>query len=400
MAEAPIARRSDRCDERPAEQPLPQSLSQRLLRGLLRRLPLIGTVAGLGLGGWLVATNDLAAIGAAFGRIGAGGLAAIVGVRAVIVLLCGLAWARVLAGLPPSGRPRTASGAPVEPPIESPLASSAEPSIETGAFVILRFVREGVNVLLPVASVGGEVVGWRLLTFWGVAGSLAAASLLADMLIQVATQVAFTGLGAGLLWRLPGEAAASLARWTTEAAAVSVVAVAAFFALQTLGAARGLERRLAGLGRRFLRSAAPGGTDAEAGAAGLLSVHEALDMVWARGRRGRIAQSVALHALAWGLGAAEIWIVLACIGVEVSLTEVLVLESLSQAIKSAAFAVPSGLGVQEGGFVVVGALFGLDAGTAIALSLAKRVPDVALGLPSLIVWQTLEAKRAQVLPPR
>ena len=399
MAEAPLARRSDRCDERPAEQPLPQSLSQRLLRGLLRRLPLIGTVAGLGLGGWLVATNDLAAIGAAFGRIGAGGLAAIVGVRAVIVLLCGLAWARVLAGIPPFGRPRTASGAPVEPPIESPLGSSAEPSIETGAFVILRFVREGVNVLLPVASVGGEVVGGRLLTFWGVAGSLAAASLLADMLIQVATQVAFTGLGAGLLWRLPGEAAAVLAWWTTQAAVVAVAAVTAFFALQTLGAARGLERRLAGLGRRFLRSAAPGGTDAEAGAAGLLSVQEALDMVWARGRRGRIAQSVALHALAWGLGAAEIWIVLACIGVEVSLTEVLVLESLSQAIKSAAFAVPSGLGVQEGGFVVVGALFGLDAGTAIALSLAKRVPDVALGLPSLIVWQTLEAKRAQVLPP-
>lgn len=385
MAEAP-ARRKQGCDEHPAERPLPR----RLLRGLLRRLPLIGTLVGLGLGVWLVTTNDLAAIGSAFGRIGPAGLAAIVGVRAVIVLLCGLAWASVLAGIPPSGRPRT--GVSAERP--------AEPPVETGAFVILRFVREGVNVLLPVASVGGEVVGGRLLTFWGVTGSLAAASLLADMLIQVATQVAFTVLGAALLWRLPGEAAATLAWWTTQAAAVAVAAVGAFFALQTLGAARGLERRLAGLGRRFLRSATPEGAKPGAGAAGILSVQEALDAVWARGRRGRIAQSVALHAVAWGLGAAEIWIVLACIGVEVSLTEVLVLESLSQAIKSAAFAVPSGLGVQEGGFVVVGALFGLDAGTAIALSLAKRVPDVVLGLPSLIVWQTLEAKRAQVLAPR
>ena len=389
MAESPV-RREERCqepgDRRHDRRPADPSLPQRLLRGLLRRLPLVGTLVGLGLGVWLVATNDLAAIGTAFGRIGAAGLAAIVGVRVVIVLLCGLAWASVLAGLPPSGRPRT--GAPAEPPVE------------TGAFVILRFVREGVNVLLPVASVGGEVVGGRLLTFWGVAGSLAAASLLADMLIQVATQVAFTGLGAALLWRLPGEAAAALAWWTTQAAVVAVAAVAAFFALQTLGVARGLERRLAGLGRRFLRSAAPEGAKPEGDAAGILSVQEALDAVWARGRRGRIAQSVVLHAVAWGLGAAEIWIVLACIGVEVSLTEVLVLESLSQAIKSAAFAVPSGLGVQEGGFVVVGALFGLDAGTAIALSLAKRVPDVVLGLPSLIVWQSLEAKRAQVLPPR
>jgi len=55
--------------------------------------------------------------------------------------------------------------------------------------------------------------------------------------------------------------------------------------------------------------------------------------------------------------------------------------------------------VQEGGFVVVCALFGIDAHTAIALSLAKRVPDVALGLPALLVWQNIEARRASVRPP-
>lgn len=354
------------------------SASRRLLRGFARRLPLIGTLAGLALGTWLVATNDLTAIGDAFGRIGALGLAGIVVVRALIVLLCGLAWARLLAGLAAA----------------VPGGAGGGRGIETGAFVILRFVREGVNVLLPVASVGGEVVGGRLLTFWGVAGSFAAASLLADMLIQVATQVAFTGLGAGLLWRLPGEAAATLARWTVEVAAVAVAAVAAFFALQRLGSARGLERRLAGLLRRVLGASEPGAS-APAGP----SVRDALDAVWARDRRGPLAQATLLHAAGWLLGAAEIWIVLACIGVEASLTEVLVLESLSQAIKSAAFPVPSGLGVQEGGFVFVGALFGLDAGIAIALSLAKRVPDVVLGLPSLLVWQTLEARRAQVLAP-
>lgn len=353
-----------------------------LLGGLLRRLPLLGTLAGLALGVSLVATNDLGAIGETFGRIGFAGLAAIVLVRAVIVLLCGLAWARILAGIPPSGR-----------------AGDAPSPVETGAFVILRFVREGVNVLLPVASVGGEVVGGRLLTFWGVAGSLAAASLLADMLIQVATQVAFTLLGTGLLWRLPGEAAASLARWTAQAAAVAVAVVAAFFALQTLGPARALERRLTGFGRRILRAGAPDAAGAGRAADAGLTVQDALDAVWARRRRGRILESLLLHLAAWLLGAAEIWIALACIGVEVSLTEVLVLESLSQAIKSAAFPVPSGLGVQEGSFVVVGALFGLDASTAIALSLAKRVPDVVLGLPSLLVWQVLEARRTQVLAP-
>lgn len=328
---------------------------------ILRRLPLVGTVLGLALAAWLVATNDLGAVATAFGRIGVAGLTAIVLVRAAIVLLCGIAWARILEGLSGAG---------------------------LGAFVVLRFVREGINVLLPVASVGGDVLGGRLLTFWGVAGALAAASILADMLIQVGTQALFAGLGALLLTRLDGEPAAELARFTLQVLGAVALVLAAFFAVQRLGAARFLESRIAALSRRFVREAEP--TRAPA-----MTVQDALDAVWARDRRGRLMQSVLLHFLAWTLGAAEIAIVLACIGTEsVTLSEVLVIEALSQAIKSAAFPVPSGLGVQEGGFVVVGALFGIDAGTAIALSLAKRVPDVALGVPALLVWQNIEARRA------
>jgi glycosyltransferase 2 family protein len=249
-------------------------------------------------------------------------------------------------------------------------------------------------VLLPVASIGGDVVGGRLLTFWGVAGALAAASILADMLIQVGTQALFALLGVGLLTRIEGDAAAELARWMMRALAVAALALSAFFALQRTGAVRHLERRLEALGRRFVREAEPRREPGNA-----QTVQDALDAVWSGGRRGRLAQSAALHLAAWILGSAEIWIVLACIGVEgVTLSEVLVIEALAQGIKSAAFPVPSGLGVQEGGFVVVGALFGIDAGTALALSLAKRVPDVVLGLPALILWQNLEARRAALRP--
>lgn len=339
-------------------------------RALLRRLPLLGTLLGLGLAVWLVATNDLAAVATAFGRIGLAGLAGIVLVRALIVFLCGLAWARLLDGLAPPG---------------------------TGPFVVLRYVREGINVLLPVASIGGDVLGGRLLTFWGVAGALATASILADMLIQVGTQALFAALGAALLLRLDGEPAAELAAWTFRALAVAALVVAAFFAVQRGGGARFVEDRLARLGRRLARAAEPG--PPESGPAAM-RVQEALDAVWHGGRRGRLVQAVVLHALAWTLGAAEIWIALTCIGIDgVGLAEVLAIEALSQAIKSAAFPVPSGLGVQEGGFVVVCALFGIDAGTAIALSLAKRVPDVVLGLPALIVWQNIEARRTGVQPP-
>ncbi|GLS42399.1 flippase-like domain-containing protein [Methylobacterium brachythecii] len=333
-------------------------------RALLRRLPLAGTVLGVALALWLISTNDVTAIGAAFGRIGFLGLTAVVLVRVGLILLCGLAWARTLDGLASTG---------------------------SAPFVILRFVREGINVLLPVASVGGEFVGGRLLTFWGITGTLAAASVMADMLIQVATEMAFVVVGVLLLQKVEGEQAASLARWTLEALAVAALLLAAFFALQRSGAARLIERRIVSLGRHV--SEAPANHEcAEPG------VQAALDAVWARGRRFGLAKAFLLHLTAWCLGAAEIWIALACLGIEIGVAEVIVLESLSQAIKSAAFPVPSGLGVQEGGFVIIGALFGIDAGTAIALSLVKRVPDVVLGLPSLIAWQVLEARRATVLP--
>nr|USU31013.1 lysylphosphatidylglycerol synthase domain-containing protein [Methylobacterium sp. OTU13CASTA1] len=337
-------------------------------RALLRRLPLIGTILGLGLGIWLVVTHDLHAVGEAFGRIGALGLIGIVLVRAAIVATCGFAWARLLTGLA---------------------------QVEAGAFLILRFVREGINVLLPVASVGGDVVGGRLLTFWGVAGSLAAASILVDMLMQVATQGLFALLGVVLLAQVGGGTAEALATWTAGALAVTAVIVAAFFAVQRSGAARDLVRRSTDRMRRWAgaavtpRNGAPGG------------VYDALDAVWAPDRRGALAAGFGLHLLAWGMGAVEIWIALACIGVEgVPWTEIVVIEALSQAIKSAAFPVPSGLGVQEGGFVLLGGLFGLDPGTALALSLAKRVPDVVLGVPALIAWQMLEARRATVVSPR
>ncbi|KQP31778.1 hypothetical protein ASF49_10130 [Methylobacterium sp. Leaf104] len=356
-----------RTAERPASRP---PWPARLGRHVLRRLPLAGTLLGLALGIWLIATNDLAAVADAFGRVGPGGLAAIVLVRVAVILLCGLAWGCVIQGLTGLGR------------------------AGTGAFVLLRFVREGINVLLPVASVGGDVVGGRLLTFWGTAGTLAAASILVDMLFQAGTQAVFALAGVGLLLQVGGEAAQALATWVLRVLAVTALLLAAFLAVQRSPAARALGRRAFGRLRRTFR-----GDGAEASPAGG-GVYDALDAVWARARWGRLAGSILLHLAAWGLGALEIWIALACIGVEsVSFTEVVVIEALSQAIKSAAFPVPSGLGVQEGGFVLLGSLFGIDAGTALALSLIKRVPDVVLGLPALLLWQALEARRAMILPP-
>jgi hypothetical protein len=77
----------------------------------------------------------------------------------------------------------------------------------------------------------------------------------------------------------------------------------------------------------------------------------------------------------------------------------LLLESLGQAVRTAAFVVPGALGVQEGGYLVLGTALGLTPQTALALSLAKRVREIVLGVPGLIAWQA-EAVSAFVRPGR
>jgi uncharacterized membrane protein YbhN (UPF0104 family) len=93
------------------------------------------------------------------------------------------------------------------------------------------------------------------------------------------------------------------------------------------------------------------------------------------------------------LGSIEVWLVLHLMGQPVGLSEALILESLGHAIRSAVFVVPGALGFQEGGYMVLGALFGLPPQVGLALSLAKRVRELLLGIPALVLWQLVEGKR-------
>ncbi len=69
-----------------------------------------------------------------------------------------------------------------------------------------------------------------------------------------------------------------------------------------------------------------------------------------------------------------------------------ILESLVSGARAAAFMVPGALGAVEGGLVVFGALFGLPPETALAVSLSKRVRELALGHPGLLAWPWVEGR--------
>jgi putative membrane protein len=101
--------------------------------------------------------------------------------------------------------------------------------------------------------------------------------------------------------------------------------------------------------------------------------------------RGRVAASFALSLVGWIVGTVEVWLALRFLGHPVDWVDALLLESIGQAIRGAAFMIPGSLGVQEGGYLLLAPLVGLPPDAALALSLAKRAREILLGLPGLLV---------------
>lgn len=241
----------------------------------------------------------------------------------------------------------------------------------------------GVNWLLPVAQVGGEVVKVRLLHLRGRDGALATATVVADKTIQAATQVVFALLGVGLL--AMREARTDLL-WTILLVVGPLSAgIYAFYRLQRSG----VFARLADVLERRLPWADELELAADAGA-----VDSALADIYAHRQRP-------VMGFAWRMGfrlalTAEVVLVLGWMGHPVGLADALILESLAQAARAAAFLVPAGLGAQEGGIVLVGLALGLPPEAGIALSLAKRVRELGVGVPALLAWQ-LEEGRGRIL---
>jgi hypothetical protein len=100
-----------------------------------------------------------------------------------------------------------------------------------------------------------------------------------------------------------------------------------------------------------------------------------------------------LDLASWVASVVEIRFALRLMGAPRGFGAVLVIESLLYALRSVAFAVPNAVGVQEAGYLALGAGFGLPPETALALSLLKRGRDLAIGLPALAAYQLIESRR-------
>ena len=240
------------------------------------------------------------------------------------------------------------------------------------------WIRESVNGLLPVARIGGEIVAYRMIFRSPMHGIDVAASLVADMTLSILTQASFAVVGLGLLL-LISRAPPGATQLVVGVAAALVLGVFLVWAQRagTLGTlARGLDRLAASRLRGVVTES--------------LRLDAALRALYAR--RRDIGACFAWQLVAWLLGAGEIWLALHFLGRPRSMLDAVVIEALIQAISSAAFVVPGALGVQEGGFLLIGAALGIDGTTALALATARRFRDLIVYFPGLIAWQCAEAR--------
>jgi putative membrane protein len=239
-------------------------------------------------------------------------------------------------------------------------------------------LREAIDRLLPVASVGGAIVGVRLLAWRGISRVQVGASVIVEVILTLAASYLFAALSVILLLKLT--VVTSEQSQILAALAMSLPVPVACFVLLRYGSWFARLESLLG---------ATVGFDVSAKRGAILD----LELRGALSRTGVLLEAGLLQFAGMVSASFEFWLVLRLFGHPVDALTAFVLEGATQAVRHLAFFIPGGLGAQEAGIVLLGQPFGIDAELAIAVSLAKRLREVLCGFPALMAWQWQEARR-------
>jgi putative membrane protein len=253
-----------------------------------------------------------------------------------------------------------------------------------GLFLI-ACIRQAINRLLPVANVGGEIVGIRLLTQQGVASATASASVIVEVVLTLAAQYVFVVVGVVCLI-LQSKSAGAL-RGLMAGLGASLPPI--ILAIIILRHGR-VFHRLDQLAVRFFGRWLDRQPSLDRGARLDERIRETLTS------RARVSRAFSWQLAGLVVGCSETWLALRWLGHPVGIAAALILESLTLAARSVFFVIPAGLGVQEAGLIGAGLLVGVGIDAALALSLAKRMRELLFGLPALIAWQVIESRHVAV----
>jgi putative membrane protein len=316
-----------------------------------RATAVIAAVIGLFIATAIISYFNVGAVLAAIRPIGVRGFAVAVAAQLILFVPLGLAWW-----------------------LAAPGAGKGP-----GVFMWGRLTREAAADVLPFSQLGGIVLAARIAVLGGVVSTTAFGGIVVDISFEMIAQLIYTLFGVALLVHHLGFGAGNdrLLALLLAGLVLGAIMVASFIATQR----RGLQ-----LVERMIDRLVP------AAAGHTAALTQAVEAAYARPLR--LWGCLALHVFSWFGSAAGTWLILRFINHPLPYLSVAAIESVLFAVRNAAFIVPSGLGVQEGAYALLGPLFGLPAEAALALSLLKRARDIVIGVPLLLVWQFVESRRA------
>jgi putative membrane protein len=245
----------------------------------------------------------------------------------------------------------------------------------------MRWIGDSISNLAAAAELGGDLIRARLAVLQRYRISAAATSVVVNITLSVFTQTVFTLIGLSLLIAATGRS--NLWGPAIAGAPLAIAAVAGFYTFQRVGMFRLC-------GNIISRCSKDPKWKVMLGKGG--DIDQAVRTVYSD--RRSILVCVFFEMISWFVDAVEVWIGLCALGVPGGFTQAVILEGVTQGVRSAMFFVPGALGIQEGGYVVVGRLLGIPEEIGLALALIRRVRELAFGVPGLITWQIIEASRA------
>ncbi|MGO4574201.1 lysylphosphatidylglycerol synthase domain-containing protein [Microvirga sp. 2TAF3] len=314
--------------------------------GRARLLIVASCIAGMIVLLSLVAWAGLGQIVSALDRIGWGGLAWICLLQLPVMALCAAGWWCVS------------------------LRASY------GACLMARWIRDGATNLAAMVPAFGEAIGARVLALLGLSGGTAGASIVLDIAAETLAQALYALMGLiPLSFYVSRE---DMMRWAGIAVGAATPVLILFWSVRYRGALRLAQWAETQLASLF-------GLRDEAGSRSIL---QPLREIY--GQRQRVSAAFLFHVMAWIAGAIQIWAAAHQLERPLGLGAALAVDSLVQAARAAFFIVPWAAGVQEGALVLAGAAVGLDAPSALAISLVLRARDLVLGAPAILAWGVLE----------
>jgi putative membrane protein len=236
---------------------------------------------------------------------------------------------------------------------------------------LTRMAGEAINYITPSAYLGGEPVKAYLLQKQGISLVDGLASVVTAKTVMVISQVLFVLLGIGLTFLNQPNSNGLIA------AAILVVSIVSFAAAFLVFAQhRGM---FTGILWLLERMSLPSGF-LKRREEQLKNLDHTILMFYGQHRSGFLFAAI-FFSMGWVVGSLEVYLLLHLLNISVSLPTAISMEALITVIRAAVFFIPSGLGAQEGGNILLFTTFGFSPVTAMTYSIVRRLRE--------LIWITI-----------